>query len=43
MKLRDVSEIFLHGPLLPATKPKALPKDDIVTVGGMYPSPQLFA
>ena len=42
-KLRDASEIFLHGHLLPATKPKALPKDDIVTVWGMYPSSQFFA
>ena len=42
-KFRDASEIFLHGHLLPATKPKALPKDDIVTVWGMYPSSQFFA
>lgn len=43
MKLSNASEIFFHGHLLPATKPKALPKDDIITVWGMYPSLQFFA
>ena len=38
MKLTDASEILPHGYLLPATMPKALPKDDIITgVGASLP------